>query len=190
MKILKATLIVLVLTVGIWIALQQMNIVVLGVCAGLCLTSILGLLSLKRVLFTLPLLALTTILVYTIPTTPSKELTAQIAQTLQFLIIIFAVEAGLSMISFNKILKRLGGQTPPLAMTKAIKRYISNLTAITTASFTLTALLLSLGSMAKPKLEPAVIVATATTTLFATLMFLALNLRHPKTKGKEKPKTL
>ncbi|MDW8022229.1 MAG: hypothetical protein RMJ15_00580 [Nitrososphaerota archaeon] len=166
-------------------ALSQSSLIVSGVCVGLCLISLLGLLSLRRMLFAAPLGVLAIVLIYIIVKTPSKELAAQITQTLQFLIIIFTAEAGVSTISFDKILQRMKGRTPMQAMTKAIKQHVANLTAIITASFTLSALLLSLGNMAKLKLEPAIMVATAIGILLATLVFLAINLRYPKGQDKD-----
>jgi hypothetical protein len=184
LTILKAASSILVLTVNLWIALSQPNPLVFGVCMGLCLTSLVGFLNMKPTLFTSPLLMLAIILIGTIVTAPSKEITAQTIQTLQFLLLIYTIEIGNSTIHFNKILKKIKEPKPIPAMTKAIKRYVANLTTIIAASFTLSALFLFIGNLTPLKFEQIVLVATATVILLTTLAFLATNLPYPSTKTK------
>ncbi|MEM2995107.1 MAG: hypothetical protein QXI91_03705 [Candidatus Bathyarchaeia archaeon] len=178
----KATSSALVLTINLWIALSQPNSLVLGLCMGLCLTSLVGFLSMKPKLFIFPLLMSAIILIETIVTASSKGLTTQIIQTLQFSLLIYAIEIGNSTIHFNRILQKIKEPKPTSATTKAIKRYITNLTKIITASFTLSVLLLFVGNLTPLKFEPIILVATATAIILTTLTFLAANLNHSKPK--------
>jgi hypothetical protein len=132
-----------------------------------------------------PLLALAIILIDAIVTAPSKGLTAQIIQTLQFLLLICTIEIGSSTIHFNRILHKMKEPKAIPAMTKALKRYTASLTAIITASFTISALFLFIGNITQLKFEPISLVATATAIILTTLAFLAVNLRYPQTKTKE-----
>ncbi|MEM2971636.1 MAG: hypothetical protein QW270_04350 [Candidatus Bathyarchaeia archaeon] len=175
---------ILVLTVNLWVALSQPNLIVFGICMSLCLISLMGFQIMKPTLFIFPLLMSTIILIGTIVTASSKGLTAQITQTLQFLLLIYTIEIGNSTIHFNRIIQKIKEPKPTPAMTKALKHYMANLTTIITASFTLSALLLFVGNLTPLKFEPIFLVATATAILLTTLAFLATNLPHPRTTTK------
>ena len=186
MNLLKAASSILVLTTNLWIALLQPNLLIFGVCVFLCSISLIGLTSLQRTLFVVPFLALAIILISTIVTAPIKGLMVQMTQSLQFLLLVYTIEVGSSTIYFNRILQRTSGQTECRsllpAMAKALKRYVTSLTAIIAASFVISSLLLFLGNAMEFRFEPLFLVAAATSILLVSLVFLGIDLRSPSAR--------
>ena len=187
LHILKGVSSILVLTVSLWIALSQPNLLVSGICVSLGSIALYGLLSLRRIIFVTPLPALAMFFIASIFARPIKGLMQEVMLSLQLLLLIYATEIGSSSIYFDRILRRMRdpvGSTTISSMARALKEYAINLTGIITASFIVSSLFLFLGSLTNYTLKPLFLVAIATAILLLSLFFIGTDLRS-SSKGVE-----
>lgn len=194
-SLLKTASSVLVLTANLLMVFLMPNLFVFGVCMVLFSISLVGVYSLRRTLFVVPLLATAITLIGAIVTSPVKGLFAQIAQSFEFLLIICTIEIGSSTMYFNRILQRtkdeIRGGSLPLAMANALGRYLTRVTIIIAASWAVSSLSLLLGNAMEFKIEPLFLVAAATAILLISLVFLGMNSRASSAKAKKsRPKSL
>jgi hypothetical protein len=183
--ILKAASSLLVLIMSLWIALSQPNLLMSAICMSLGSIALYGLLSLRKIIFVIPIPVLAMFFIASILAAPIKGFMQEVMLPLQLLLLILATEIGSSSIYLDRILRRMRepiGDTTVSSAARALKRYVINLTGIVTASFIVSSLLLFLGSMTNYTLEPLFLVAIGIAVLLLSLVFLGTNLLSSTTQ--------
>jgi hypothetical protein len=188
LHILKAASSLLVLIMSLWIALSQPNLLMSGICMSLGSIALYGLLSLRKIIFVIPIPVLAMFFIASILAAPIKGFMQEVMLPLQLLLLIHATEIGSSSIYLDRILRRMRepiGDTTVSSAARALKRYVINLTGIITASFIVSSLFLFLGSMTNYTLEPLVLVAIGIAVLLLSLVFLGTNLLSSTTQAEK-----